>query len=252
MEYINPPAESPKGMSHHTFFSTLYRHEIGYNLYLTPDYEEGLDRYPVHFHFHGWTGNESSEICALADLCTSRRAITVFPNSSPVIEERDNLPVEQMIIGELMPLIDRLYRTEATREHRSVSGFSMGGGMAIYCAVKHPSLFGSATAYAGTFHHYYHRGYLGVGEPVSQAAGYYGEMIREGRQFEEGNILNYISINAEALRGIKLIISVGDRDPLYCDSEILHLHLKDLSIPHEYTVLPGVGHDIAKYASAGI
>ena len=177
MKYVNPPEKSPQNVTHKTFYSQLFNHELGYNIYLPPDYEAGGDAYPVAHFLHGWTGNESSDIWAAEKLYTSGRAIAVFPNNSPVIEERDNLPVEQMLINELIPHIDGEFRTEATRESRSISGFSMGGGMAFYLAVKYPELFSSVTAYAGTFHHYYHKGSQTVGVEPEKAAELYKDMV---------------------------------------------------------------------------
>ena len=73
------------------------------------------------------------------------------------------LQIESIIIKEVIPHIDGQYRTDATGENRMLSGFSMGGNMAFYYAVKHPELFGSVTSYAGTYHHLYHKGYRTVG-----------------------------------------------------------------------------------------
>ena len=156
MNFINPLERSPQNITHKTFFSKLYNHEIGYNIYLPPDYGTCGDKYPVAYHLHGWTGNESSEIWPMEKIFRSRRSITVFPNNSPVIGSFENLPVELMIVNELIPHIDGEYRTVAACGSRSVSGFSMGGGMAFFYAVKYPELFSAVTAYAGTYHHYFH------------------------------------------------------------------------------------------------
>ncbi len=245
MNYINPPAESPQNVTHKTFHSQLMSHEIGYNIYLPPGYEESSEKYPVAYHFHGWTGNESSEIWPLEKVYKSNRAITVFPNNSPVIEDFENLPVESMIISELLPYIDGEYRTDAARENRSVSGFSMGGGMAFYYAVKYPELFASVTAYAGTYHHYYHKDSHTVGVAPEKAAELYENMMREERYLEENNILYVIRQNAEKIRGkLHMKIHVGTADVLFCDNEILHLYLEALHIPHEYVVFEGIGHEL--------
>lgn len=247
MKYINPPQESPKDVAHKTFFSKLFQHDIGYNVYLPPDYEKGCERFPVAYHFHGWTGDESTEIWTMEKVYRRKRAITVFPNNSPVIEEFENLPVESMIIDELIPLIDEEYRTEATRDNRSVSGFSMGGGMAFLYSVKHPELFSSVTAYAGTYHHYYHKGSQTVGELPERAAVLYEEMMREERYLEEGNILYFIRQNADRIRSrLHIRMHIGTSDVLFCDNEILHLYLKSLHIPHEYRKFDGAAHELLK------
>ena len=247
MNFINPPTESPQNVIHKTFYSQLVNHEIGYNIYLPPGYEESGEKYPVAYHLHGWTGNESSEIWPLEKEYKIKRAITVFPNNSPVIEDFENLPVEFMIINELIPYIDTHYRTDATRESRLISGFSMGGGMAFYYVVKYPELFSLVTAYAGTYHHYYHKGSRTVGEPPEKAVELYESMMREKRYLEENNVLCLIRQNAEKIRGILQIkIHIGTVDVLFCDNEILHLYLDSLSIPHEYKKYDGVAHELEK------
>lgn len=247
MNFINPPAKSPPNVFHRTFYSQLYNHEIGYNIFLPPGYEKSGERYPVVYHFHGWTGSESSEIGTMEKVYQSRRAITVFPNSSPVIENLENLPVEAMILGELIPYIDGAYRTNAAREGRSVSGFSMGGGFAFYEAVKHPELFASVTAYAGTYHHYYHKDANTVGVAPEKAAELYEKMIEEKRDLEEGNVLSFIRKNADQIRGdLSISLHIGGDDVLFCDNEILHLYLDALNIPHAYRKFEGAAHELDK------
>ena len=159
MNFVNPPAGSPPGIIHRTFYSNLVGREVGYNIYLPPGYEESGKRYPAAYHLHGWTGNESSDIWSLEKVYRARNAITVFANGTPDNGYLDGkLPIESIILGELIPHIDQTYRTDPARESRMVSGFSMGGAGAFYYAVKHPELFGEVTAYAGTYHHFYHKG----------------------------------------------------------------------------------------------
>ena len=247
MNFINSPKKLPENITHKTFFSKPFNHEIGYNIYLPPDYEDSGDMYPVAYHLHGWTGNESSELIPMEKVYRNRQVITVFPNSSPVIEDYEDLPVEFMLINELIPYIDEEYRTVATREGRSISGFSMGGGMAFYYAVKYPELFSAVTAYAGTYHHYYHRDSQTVGVEPEKAAELYREMMKEERYLEEGNVLCLVRQNADKIRGeLDINLHIGTKDVLYCDNEILRLYLDSLNIPHKYRKIYGVGHELDK------
>ena len=249
MNFVNPPTESPQYVTHKTFYSQVLNHEIGYNIYLPPEYKDGDEKYPVVYHIHGWTGNECSEIWPLEKVYKNRRAIMVFVNA---ISLEDNyfdalLQIETIIIKELIPHIDGQYRTDATRENRMLSGFSMGGNMAFYYAVKHPELFGSVTAYAGTYHHLYHKEYRTVGVAPEKAIELYQDMIREKWYLEENNILCLVRQNAEKIRGkLKIDIHIGTADILFCDNEILHLYLDSLNIPHEYRKFEEIGHDLEK------
>jgi enterochelin esterase-like enzyme len=249
MNFINPPSKAPAGVTHRTFFSKLLDHEIGYNIYLPPGYGEGDERWPVAYHLHGWKGNESSSIWDLEKTCRDRKAITVFVNAVSSKEGYWDAvsQMESMIVGELIPHIDGRYRTNAARGPRTLSGFSMGGALAFYYAVKHPELFGGVTAYAGTYHHQYHKEYRGLGEPREKAAALYEAMMREERHLEENNILGLVRQNAKKIRGaLDIKIHVGTADILICDNEILHLHLDSLDIPHEYRTFEGAGHEQEK------
>jgi enterochelin esterase-like enzyme len=248
MNYINPPIKSSKNVTHTTFYSQILNHDIGYSIYLPPDYAESGKNYSVAYHIHGWQGNESSDIWAMKKAYKSRQAITVFINA--VSSENDYLDaiqqIESIIIKELIPHIDGNYRSNAARENRSISGFSMGGAMAFYYAVKHFDIFASVTAYAGTYHHFYYSDYSGVGEPIEKAAEMYKNMMSDDKCFDKYNILN-LRENADKLReNLQITLQTGTVDPLICDNEIFHLYLNSLNIPHDYNKINGVAHELDK------
>ncbi len=249
MNFVNPPVESPQNVTHKTFYSQILNHELGYNIYLPTGYKDCDEKYPVAYHIHGWTGNESSEIWPLEKNYKNRRAITVFVNAISVEENYFDalLQIESILIKELIPHIDGQYRTDTNRENRMLSGFSMGGNMAFYYAVKHPELFGAVTPYAGTYHHLYHKEYRTVGVAPEKATKLYEAMMREEWYLEENNILCLVRQNAEKIRGkLKIDIHIGTADILFCDNEILHLYLDSLSIPHNYRKFEKIGHDLEK------
>ena len=249
MNFVNPPAESPQNVAHKTFYSQILNHKIGYNIYLPSGYKDSSEKYPVAYHIHGWTGNESSEIWPLEEVYKNRQAITIFVNA---ISLEDNyldalLQIESIIIKELIPHIDSQYQTDKAREGRILSGFSMGANMAFYYAVKHPELFGSVTAYAGTYHHLYHKESRTVGVASEKIMELYEDMIREKWYLEENNILCLVRKNAKKIRGkLKIAIHIGTADILLCDNEILHLYLNLLNIPHEYKKFEDIDHDLEK------
>lgn len=249
MDYVNVPTKSPENMRHKTVYSHILCHKIGYNIYLPPTYTKCSKRYPVVYHIHGWQGNESSEIWATEKVCKNREAITVFMNAISSENEYFNalLQIESILTQELIPHIDTQYRTDTACKNRMLSGFSMGGAMAFYYAVKYPGLFGSVTAYAGTYHHQYHKGYDGVGKTPDAAAALYETIIREKRDLEQNNILCLVRQNAEKiLENLHISIHIGTGDILFCDNEIMHLYLNTLNIPHDYKKFTGVGHDLAQ------
>ena len=122
MNYVNPPDILPEGVRHTVFFSHLYKHDLGYAVYLPVGYETSGKDYPVHYHFHGWQGCELSDITAMEPLYRNSEMIFVFPNVSPELDDEKDLPVEQMFFEELIPHIESQYRTSA---QRTISGFSI-------------------------------------------------------------------------------------------------------------------------------
>ena len=59
----NPPSSDPTGVTHHTYHSTIMNVDIGYNIYLPPQYSSGwTQKFPVVYFFHGSGGNENSVI----------------------------------------------------------------------------------------------------------------------------------------------------------------------------------------------
>src|ERR1700733_8965054 len=59
--WVNSPKDGqlPAGVSHHTYFSASMKHDVGYCIYLPPDYAAATGtRYPVIYNLHGAGGNE--------------------------------------------------------------------------------------------------------------------------------------------------------------------------------------------------
>jgi len=56
---------------------------------------------------------------------------------------------ETYVIDQLIPLIDRRFRTKARRSQRAVLGVSMGGSGSMMLAAEHPDLFGAAATLSG-------------------------------------------------------------------------------------------------------
>ena len=86
-----------------------------------------------------------------------------------------------------------------------------------------------------------------MGAEPEQAAELYREMMKDERHLEEGNVLCLVRQNADKMRNeLGITLHIGTKDVLYCDNEILRLHLDSLSIPHEYIKFCGVGHELDK------
>jgi S-formylglutathione hydrolase FrmB len=120
-------------------------------------------RYPVLYLLHGsfddqssWTRKGNTE-----KLTARLPLIVVMPQAAGKgqgggwasdwrNEGRGGPPRwETFTIGELVPWVDRAYRTVARRAGRAIAGLSMGGFSAMSYAVRHPDLFVAASSYSG-------------------------------------------------------------------------------------------------------
>ena len=139
-------------------------------VYTPPSYATDPDRrYPVVYLLHGFTGN------ALNWLNTNiYYAPTVPERYERMIRERGAGEMilvmvdgfnsyggsqymnsaatgnyEDYVVGDIIPFIDRSYRTIATREGRGVAGKSSGGYGALRLGMRRPDIFGALASHAG-------------------------------------------------------------------------------------------------------
>jgi endo-1,4-beta-xylanase len=221
---------APKGLIHDTVRSAGMNLEIGHNVYLPPGYEQGDTRYPVIYFLHGWGGNENSDAGTfdgwLAKLTREHnlpRAICVFPNGGRSWYQDYSVErglIETHLTRELIPYIDRTYRTLADREHRVLVGFSMGGGGAVRLAVKYPELFSAAGAWGGAFS-------FRDPNPIPDELKPAGLAKVAGR--------------------VRLYLTVGTEDSQLLTHPAMIQNLADAKFPFTYEVLAGVPHDPSEY-----
>ncbi len=56
---------------------------------------------------------------------------------------------ETFMTAELLPFVDKRYRTQPDRQHRAITGLSMGGHGALFLAMRHRDLYGQAGSLSG-------------------------------------------------------------------------------------------------------
>ncbi len=159
-KWVNPfPAdlEKPPGLQHGSFQNPSMPREVGYAIYLPPQYSEDADaRFPVVYYLHGGRpGNESRSVSLSNYLHEAMSAgvtapvIYVYVNGG-VLSHYNYAPLDSMgedlFIEELIPFIDSNYRTIADRRGRAIQGFSQGGRGVTRHMFKYPELFSSAAA----------------------------------------------------------------------------------------------------------
>ncbi len=253
LEWVTAAAEGP-GVSFHTFGSEARGGPVSFHIYVPPDYAADPDRrFPVVYWLHGSGGGVSGirQLGAEFDQAIRNRLappfLVVFVNGLSmgmyVDWSNGKAPMETIIVHELRSYIDANWRTLATREGRLLDGFSMGGYGAARFGFRYPELFRTVSMMgAGPMQEF-----LTTAPRASKAQA--EELLREvygGSQagFQAVSPRRYVRENAARLAGnSRLRLVIGDRDETFGNNRDFHAYLEGLGIPHDWIVLPGVGHD---------
>jgi enterochelin esterase family protein len=137
-------------------------------VYLPPSYDaEPARRYPVVFVLTGFTGrgrmllNDNPWSPSLDDrmdalvAAGASEAILVMPDcftrfgGSQYMDSAATGRYETHVVEELVPWVDRTWRTLAGRAHRGVAGKSSGGYGALRLGMRHPGVFGALACHSG-------------------------------------------------------------------------------------------------------
>lgn len=237
-------------VQHHSFISPTLEAEVGYCIYLPPNYdakEAKETRYPVVYYLHGgrpgseWKGARlSSEINPHIADGSVAPMIYVFVNGGPVSHyNMPNKPKAQgadVFIKELIPHIDKTYRTIATREGRGIEGFSQGGRGTARLMFRYPELFCSASPGGGGH---------ATEKKISENDGAESEKL----VFAKGdNTWDLATAYAEKLKAdpkapkLNILVHVGDKGFNYQNNLQWMEHLTSLGIEHQKLIIPGAGH----------
>ncbi len=120
-------------------------------IYLPPCYQSQTDlRYPVLYLLNGQTYNMDQWVRLGAPAYADRMIqanqsppfVIVFPDDRYWNSEAGP-GFGSRFINDLIPYVDKNYRTLADRAHRSLGGLSRGGGWTVQLGMKYPELFGA-------------------------------------------------------------------------------------------------------------
>jgi len=253
-QWVNPPAKAPTGVKHGVFTSPSMKREVGYCIYLPPSYEEDTNRrYPVVYYLHGGRpGNETKSIRLASDIhryMTESEVpdmIYVFVNGGPVshynLADRKHAMGEDVFVQELIPHIDKTYRTIAKRNGRGLEGFSQGGRGTTRIMFKHPELFCCA-APGGS-------GYA-TEKRISEENGRESDRL----VFAPGdNAWDLATKYAETKQPpLRILVHVGTQGFNYDNNLQYMKFLESLEIPFQRVVVEGAPHSAAKiYEQRGL
>jgi poly(3-hydroxybutyrate) depolymerase len=159
-------------------YSNVFGETRNYRIFLPPGYfDNPQKKYPVIYFLHGWSqryfgdgGQKFDEFDKGADnkgdnignFVSTHQVIVVKsdgynrePDEKYYLRPYNIDPVETfrqfpIYYPELIDHIDTHYRTLADREHRAISGLSMGGFMSFWIGGKYPDLFSGAGNFCGS------------------------------------------------------------------------------------------------------
>lgn len=239
-QWHNEPARPlPDGVTHHRFHSPSMKIDVGYSIYLPPDYtQDTAARFPVVYWLHGGGGNELTGAPAIAPAADQAiRAgelppmIIVFVNGGPAWhydEPAGGQLGETAFINELIPLVDRTYRTIADRNHRAIEGMSMGGRATTRGIFKHPELFCSAA-------------------PLAAGFGNEQKAVDAGQHLDNNVFFLAKRYAANPVPPVRLLLVIGTKDFNYPSNLVYLKFLEELKLPFEQIILEGVSHSNPEY-----
>lgn len=239
-QWHNEPAQSlPGGVAHHHFRSPSMKIDVGYSIYLPPEYAKDTQaRFPVVYWLHGGGGNELTGAPAIAPAADQAiRAgelppmIIVFINGGPAWhydEPATGQLGETAFINELIPLVDRTYRTIADRNHRAIEGMSMGGRATTRGIFKHPELFCSAA-------------------PLAAGFGNEQKAVDAGQHLDNNVFFLAKKYAANPVTPVRLLLVIGTKDFNYPSNLAYLKFLEELKLPFEQIILEGVSHSNPEY-----
>ncbi len=262
-------AEEPKRiMEGLSMTSVILGQEVNYSVVLPLDYYTTSRNYPVVYLLHGLGDNESSwleygRIAQIGDAAVAAKEIVpmifVMPQGFRnyyVNDYAGTFLYEDMFVKELVPFIDKTYRTIPDNLHRATMGYSMGGFGALMLPVRHLDVFSVSVPLsisvrtdeqymvedASEWNDQWGRLFGGVGKTGTERITDYYKQYSPFHYFNSGN--------SQSFSGLRLFIDNGDDEHTLCRSnEELHILLRDLHIQHEYRVRNG-GHEFSYWREA--
>lgn len=148
--FAAPVAAQAGEVSAEHFTAPTLAREWPYEVYLPTGYEEGTRQYPVIYLLHGNADDATSWVTKagidqIADRMiargTLRPVILVMPAAGRSWYIDGPEKMETAFINDLIPEIDRRYRTRTDRDNRMIAGLSMGGYGAMRLALRYPDRF---------------------------------------------------------------------------------------------------------------
>lgn len=248
--------------------SKILAQEVKYSIILPEDYYKSDKKYPVVYLLHGLGDNESSwleygQVSQVVDAAVRKKEIIPMIYVMPqgyrnyyVNDYAGKFLYEDMFLKELVPFIDKQYRTVADKKHRATLGYSMGGFGALVLPLRNPEVFTVSVPLSISVR-------TDTQYMTEEASGWddqWGRLFGAVGVTGEGRITEYYKQHSpfhifaqqdlSRLKDLKLYIDNGDDEETLCRSnEELHMLLRDRNFSHEFRVRNG-GHEFQYWRDA--
>lgn len=254
LPWVTPSVQAAR-VVYRVFFSPTVGAPVSYHAYVPRAHTESSDRLAVLYWLHATEGGVAA-VAPLSRIFDEAieagrypPMIVVFVNGLPRrlwADSKDGAsPVETVFIREVIPDVDRQFRTVASRGGRIIEGFSMGGYGAARLGLKYPELFAGISILAGGPLDLELEGPRAQRNPRLRA-----QILRDvcGDDLEYFKAISpwVLAQSAPArLRAHPVSIrqAIGTRDDTLALTRRFRDHLNALQIAHEYTEVPAVGHE---------
>jgi S-formylglutathione hydrolase FrmB len=233
--------------------SAILGRSVSYCVALPGDYAASTARYPTLYFLHGLFENERSwserggedVLDGLVSQGQVGKFLVVLPDGGKTfyINSLDGHErYEDFFIQELVPAIDRTYRTVSDRQARGISGTSMGGYGALHLSMRHADVFGTASAQSAALLPKFPNpipteGRWGFYARILQ--GPFGSPLNEA--YWEANSPLTLAEHPEHFANLKLYFDCGDNDRYGFEegAQLLDKILTEKGFRHEFTLRPG-------------
>jgi len=214
------------------FKSDLVGRQQHYFIYLPPCYDARSEvRYPVVYLLHGIPMDEhhwlDEGLVEAADKLFGSGELPPFlivlPHGDYALytaTSGGDKSFEGVFVSELIPAIDKRFRTLADPEHRAIGGISRGGVWALEIAFKNPELFSAVGGHSPAL-------------AVNRATDSYDPMVLA---------------KSAPIDDLRIFLDAGDRDWTRTETQALSKLLAGRYIPHTYTIGKG-DHDYPYWAT---
>jgi S-formylglutathione hydrolase FrmB len=240
--------------------SSVLKFKVHYCVYLPEGYDAGAGKnsartYPVLYFLHGLGDNErtlfnSGGFTVLDDLHRRHKIgefLIVVPEAGQTfyINSADGKVLySNFFLQEFIPMIEAKYRVSKGREHRAISGISMGGYGALRFAFTYPEVFSAVSAQSAALITDTPQDLdsaIGSGSPMARLlANVFGEPINV-RHWKSNDPFILAERNRMALRRTEIYFNCGKNDNYGFEKGATALDelLNKEGISHQYHSYPG-------------